>query len=136
VKITLIATGYDVSDIPGMPSNLKKVINDQKKSPATTVLFGEDGDESIETVVPVPEPEKPVYDIDKTISKYYSNKNEPSPAPSPSPSPSPVPSPSPSPSLFSSGNDFETVTLDDYEDDEQVKKAENIPAWKRKFLNR
>jgi len=142
VKITLIATGYDVSDIPGMPSSLKKVVADQKKTPTTTVLFGEDGDESIETIVPVPEPEKPekpVYDIDKTISKYYSNKNEPEPVPVPVPVPSPVPLPSPvpAPELFSfDQNDFETVELIDFENDDQIKQAENIPAWKRKFMKR
>lgn len=124
VKITLIATGYDVSDIPGMPASVKKKLQDLKKEPEQTISFEDD---DVEIVLEQTKPEELPFDtmIDNTMRSYY-----------PETKTTPV---VPEPELIldsKADNDFETFLLDDLEDEDQIKKAENIPAWKRKFMGR
>lgn len=125
VKITLIATGYDVSDIPGMPASVRKSIKvDKTEKPLKTVGLDENGELTELTVDEVvPEPDStPRTDIEKSINTYY-----PSQAPK-----APV-----QPELpIEEENDFETFSIDDFENDDKLKQAENIPAWKRRLLGR
>ncbi len=117
VKITLIATGYDVSDIPGMPASAKKKIRQQ--TAFKTVTF--DGDNEI---TEEPEAEQSVEparpDIEKSIQTYYSSSIDKS---------KPVQAELP----IEVDEEIETISLDleDLDDEEVLEKSENIPAWKR-----
>jgi cell division protein FtsZ len=127
VKITLIATGYDVSDIPGMPASAKKKLHDMKKEPVHTVSFEDEEEEIIIDTLPKMEELSFDLKIDKTIETYYPETK------------TVQAQPEPEQDLFNdseSSNNFETFTLDDIEDEDQIKQAEEIPAWKRNLLRR
>lgn len=117
VKITLIATGFDVSDIPGMPATAVKVhaqkhIHNMESAktfetkPETQSEINLEEDENSE-------PKKP--DTDKIMEQYYVKSLQPEPEPEP---------------------ELPIITLDDLEDESTFKKVESIPAWKRKLLGR
>ena len=108
VKITLIATGFDVSDIPGMPATVikpaaEKVIHSWESAKIQEVAKPEVELFDIDT----DEPRKP--DTDKAFEQYYGKTSEPEVEP-----------------------DLPTFTLDDFENEDTLKAVENIPAWKRK----
>jgi cell division protein FtsZ len=123
VKITIIATGYDVSDIPGMPSSAIKA---PKPAPApqpksniivdVASAIGNlliDKDEDIESEINATEKEK---EIKKAMDQYYGK-------------------PAPEPELdLRVEPDLPVFNLDDLEDDNKLKDMENIPAWRRKFM--
>jgi cell division protein FtsZ len=119
VKITLIATGYDVSDIPGMPASAKKKMS--QRSALKTVTF--DGDNEI-----TEEPEVELAtdtsrpDIEKSMQTYYPSSQEKSKPQQPE-----LP--------IEIDDDIETIMLDmeDLDDEEVLEKAENIPSWKRRL---
>lgn len=142
VKITIIATGYGVGDIPGMPANAVKNFK-KTQSESGNVL---------QNVVNVfqnltgerPEKEEQEDPIEKAINEYYGTPDkttkeveisfdddevivmvddEPE-VKAPEPEPKPV---EPELPIF---------TLDDLEDESKLKKVENIPAWKRKFMKK
>jgi len=120
VKITLIATGYDVSDIPGMPASAKKKMS--QRSALRTVTF--DGDNEITDqpeVEPDNEPTHP--NIEKSMQTYYPSSQEKSRG-------------AQQPELpIEIDEEVETITLDleDLDDEEVLEKAENIPTWKRRL---
>lgn len=123
VKITIIATGYDVSDIPGMPSSAIKA---PKPAPApqpksniivdVASAIGNlliDKDDDIESEINATEKEK---EIKKAMDQYYGK-------------------PEPEPELdLRVEPDLPVFNLDDLEDDNKLKDMENIPAWRRKFM--
>lgn len=122
VKITLIATGFDVSDIPGMPANIAKAHTHKPAMSVEASKFFETPNK--EAVVPevVLTAEEEIdaqkkVDTEKAFEQYYvkSLKNEPEPAPVTEP-------------------DLPVFTLDDLEDESTLKKVENIPAWKRRLM--
>ncbi len=133
VKITLIATGFDVSDIPGMPKSLV-----EKPQPQTTsspkVIHSYESAQPELSASPEPELTKPIVDMDlSSITEFDSEEPAPKPdtdkafemyygAGSKAPA-----EPEPEPSL-------PTITLDDLEDEATLKDVENIPAWKRKLM--
>lgn len=120
VKITLIATGYDVTDIPGMPASVRKRIQDQRKEPSQTVIFGEGNEETVEGNQQKETEEVPHTDIEKSMKTYYPDagkKEEPQLS-------------------LEEENDYELFTLDELENEEKLKTAENVPAWKRKFMRK
>lgn len=110
VKITLIATGFDVSDIPGMPAG--KTL--PKKNPQTppvkpTIPF------TINDQVVEEEPEKEVKPdkeevVKKAMGEYYGKSVEPE---------------------LPIEEELPTITLEDLEDESKRDDIENIPAWKR-----
>ncbi|MBP9017021.1 MAG: cell division protein FtsZ [Paludibacteraceae bacterium] len=109
VKITLIATGYDVSDIPGMPSsvikNTKKLeINAEKIDTFSELKSKEDQPENKEKI------------IENAVNSYYGKSV-----------PDAKPKQEPEPEL-----DLPVVNLDDLENDQTLKTIERIPTWKRK----
>ncbi len=141
VKITIIATGYGVGDIPGMPINAVKNL---KKSSANTdngtVLknvvnafhsFGTDKAEKEELIDPMELAINEYYGVDKTIRetelkfddddviRVDASLDEPQKMPEPVKKVEP---------------EIEMFTLDDLENDSKRQKVENIPAWKRKFM--
>lgn len=121
VKITLIATGYDVSDIPGMPASVRKTIQqDKTKTPIKTVGLNEDGELTDLTPDEPEEPEQaPQADIQKSIDTYYPSQTAKAPVQEELP--------------MVEENDFETFSIDDLEDEEKLTKAENVPTWKRRL---
>lgn len=129
VKITLIATGYDVSDIPGMPkaSTKKKLVHESGRIPEVVITFNDELEQTEQAAVA----EQPVAAsaIDAAIKNYYPEAKDTKPAEEPT-----QPERS-SEFLFlgdSESNDYETFTLDELDDEETLKKAESVPAWKRR----
>lgn len=110
VKITLIATGYNVSDIPGMPSKY----NEKKKEPECPKVPFVVNDEPIVTKedIKAEEEKKKEEVIEKAKREYYKDKV--------------VVEPEKEPTI-----DLPVFTLDDLEDDAKREDIENIPAWKR-----
>lgn len=151
VKITLIATGYNVSDIPGMPAT-KDSKEKTVKEPVRTVSL--DGEEIIEeTPEPVAVSDDQEKDrLEKSIEAYYAADKEPeeeTPAEKETPpadgisslltarqhiSPKNLDAESQqSASQEESQEEIVTVDLDDLDNEEIIKKAEETPAWKRRF---
>lgn len=129
VKITLIATGYDVSDIPGMPAAnaKKKVTHSADRIPEVVINFDSGEVETVAQVVAAPTPDE--NPIDHAMRTYYPGSSEKQPL-----TPE-VQVPETTDANYlgdSASNDYETFTLDELEDDEKLKKAESIPAWKRR----
>ena len=129
VKITLIATGFEVSDIPGMPANIAKAhvrkpvmsaeaskfIDSTKKE---SVDFGLDEDLDLQKT-----------NIAKTYEQYYVN------------SLNPEPEINPEPELeleieVEKERELPIFTLDDLENETTLNKVVNIPAWKRKLMKK
>jgi len=125
VKITIIATGYDVSDIPGLPTAVKDRRNNQSHA--------SDNCNVIQTVISAmqnlgsdkSEKEEREDDIQKAMNQYYGKPTHPEPEPELELEPEIVLEPEPELPVF---------TLDDLEDETKLKSVENIPAWKRRFM--
>jgi cell division protein FtsZ len=121
VKITLIATGFDVSDIPGMPANAVKSHSHKynQNTGATKNTESETGSEGIDDEGV----KKP--DTDRIMEQYYvkslQTESEAEPVPEPEVEPEP---------------ELPVLTLDDLENEATLKKVETIPAWKRKLLGK
>ena len=121
VMITLIATGFDVSDIPGMPSNVVKAHSNKPVMSAEASKFFEAPKKEVEPeVVLTLEEETEVQkkmDTEKAFEQYYvrSLKNEPEPEPE-------------------IELELPVFNLDDLEDEATLKNVESIPTWRRKFL--
>jgi cell division protein FtsZ len=125
VKITLIATGFDVSDIPGMPVKIEKPYKAPKPvitEPAVihsavsaiTYETQQDNESQINDIELLEEDSKET-EIDKAIDKYYEK-------------------PEKALEVFEKEPDLPTLTLDDLENEQTRKVIENQPAWKRKFM--
>jgi len=121
VKITLIATGFDVSDIPGMPANIAKAHTHKPEMSAEATKFFEAPKKEVVPEVVLTQQEvinvQKKADTEKAIQQYYVNslKNEQEQAPQPE-------------------NDLPVFNLDDLEDDTKLKNVENIPTWKRRLM--
>jgi cell division protein FtsZ len=120
VKITLIATGFDVSDIPGMPAKVAKAHT--HKDTHKDIPYAVIPPIVNETVITVEEQVMEVFkeetvkpNTDKAFEQYYGKYTEPEPEPEP---------------------ELPIFTLDDFEDEATMKNLENIPAWRRKLLNK
>lgn len=118
VKITLIATGFDVSDIPGMPASIAKARTNKPVMSAEASKFFEAPKKEVEPeLVQVKEVEleqvRP--NIEKTYEQYYGNTAQ---------------------TVIELEPELElpVFTLDDLEDPATLKNVENIPAWKRKLM--
>jgi len=120
VKITLIATGFDVSDIPGMPANVAKAYSSKPTMSAEASRFF---DTPKLEVAPEPEPvevieqESAKLNIEKTYEQYYGNTAQSGAESQVEPEP-----------------ELPVFTLDDLEDEKTLKNVENIPAWKRRLM--
>ncbi len=125
VKITLIATGFEVSDIPGMPINIAKAHIHKPEMNVEQERFFESKKKEVETKTDVKtdpviqiEADTKKQNIEKTYEKYYGNNSVSRPAPIEKEPEEELP-------VFS---------LDDLEDESTLSKVENIPAWKRKLM--
>lgn len=124
VKITIIATGYKVSDIPGMPAGVVAEKHKQQHQTIQNTVITEHVAAQQYHHTPIEKTEKaPVElmedDIEKAMNKYYGKPKDIEPEPELPIEP-----------------DLKTFTLDDLEDESTLKSVENIPAWKRKLLNK
>lgn len=125
VKITLIATGYDVSDIPGMPATVTKKQKQELPRPSVTIDF-ESGIEEVATPAEMtPDP------LSNAMRSYYPENG----AKQEEPVEDWVSSPDEL-SLGTEEEEFETISLDELENEDVLKKAEEIPAWKRRLLGK
>jgi len=121
VKITLIATGFDVSDIPGMPSTVAKAHTHKPIMSAEASKFFEAPKSETEPEVILTEKEEfevqKKADTEKAFEQYYvkSLKNEPQ-----------------SEQIIET--ELPVFTLDDLEDETNLKNVENIPTWKRRLM--
>ncbi|HLP05330.1 MAG TPA: cell division protein FtsZ [Paludibacter sp.] len=130
VKITLIATGFDVSDIPGMPPNILKSYsrkNSHVSEPKVYLDTPQQQDENdmvagaaeVEQEEPEENSVHKTHDTDKIIEQYYGKTVQVRPTPVPEPEPDPEP-------------ELPVFTLDDIENESTMKSIERIPAWLRK----
>jgi len=121
VKITLIATGFDVSDIPGMPSTVAKAHTHKPVMSAEASKFFESPKKEVEPEVVLTEDEETEVQkkavTEKAFEQYYvkSLKNEPEPE-------------------VTIETELPVFTLDDLEDETTLKNVENIPTWKRRLM--
>ncbi len=118
VKITLIATGFDVSDIPGMPASIAKARTNKPVMSAEASKFFEAPKKEVEpelVQVKEIEPETVRPNIEKTYEQYYGNTTQTVIELEPEP-------------------ELPVFTLDDLEDPATLKNVENIPAWKRRLM--
>lgn len=123
VKITLIATGFDVSDIPGMPTTVAKTHQKPQMSAEAAKFF--DNTPKQEVIVDQRQnnlfEEKDIEnkqpDLTKTIEEYYVKSLKPEPTNTHVPEP-----------------ELPIFSLDELENDTKLKDVENIPAWKRRFM--
>ncbi len=122
VKITIIATGYDVSDIPGMPVSAVKNIAKSTPTPQPKTNIIQDVASAIQNLIPEKtEPEEKTEEEDeikKAMNQYYGKKQPEVMEPQLS---------------LDEEDDLPVISLDDLEDDNELKKLENTPAWFRKF---
>ncbi|MDD2995422.1 MAG: cell division protein FtsZ [Bacteroidia bacterium] len=122
VKITIIATGYDVSDIPGMPASAVKNIAKSAPAPQPKTNIIQDVASAIQNLIPEKaEPEEKTEEEDeikKAMNQYYGKKQPEVMEPQ-------LP--------LDEEDDLPVISLDDLEDDNELKKLENTPAWFRKF---
>ena len=140
VKITLIATGFEVSDIPGMPLTIAKshphkpsVVNAEISSLFGLTKKNDENNSDEEAENDLSEALKP--NIDKTFEEYYVNSLHPEAETEPESEPVLEPvfdfktEPEPEPEL-----EYPVINLDDLNDDSTLKKVVNIPAWKRRLM--
>ena len=137
VKITIIATGYGVSDIPGMPltaiNNLRKSNNSTSESGnvlknVVNAFHGLTADKTDKDEI---DP------IEKAINQYYGDNSKPKQSPIeieelPLDAIDEVEMHIEEEVVAEA--DVPVFSLDDIENDSKLKKIENIPAWKRKFM--
>ena len=121
VKITLIATGFDVSDIPGMPATVAKAHTHKPAMSAEASKFFEAPKKEVEPEIKLTEEEETEVqkkaDTEKAFEQYYvrSLKNETEPEIELIP-------------------DLPVFNLDDLDDETVLRNVENIPAWKRRLM--
>ena len=144
VKITLIATGFEVSDIPGMPANVAKAhVRKPFETPSTEAF------ESNKELTDEMDADFLKTNLEKTYEQYYGNALqtesektlEPEFEPEleliletevevePEPIREPVIMPEPEPEL-------PIFTLDDLENETTLNKVVSIPAWKRRLMKK
>ncbi len=125
VKITLIATGYDVSDIPGMPASAVKHLKPVQQTVRTVSL----DDELIEDEAPETPTIATKEDlIQKTKAAYYETADKVAPAEETALVAQAPETPK--------ADDLPTIDLEDLDDlmdEEIIKQVENVPAWKRRL---
>lgn len=126
VKITLIATGFEVSDIPGMPASATTKMNTNKSNQATDLAKNNAAKAQIEGDLDseLSENDLKKANTDRAMQEYYGKGQQAEPV-----------------LEFDVENEevqeieeLKTFSLEDFEDPGTMKKVENIPAWKRKIF--
>lgn len=125
VKITLIATGFDVSNIPGMPARVEKpykapkpIVNEPVMiHSAVSAITYETQQESelLNNNVSLEETDSKESETEKAIATYYGTQEK-------------------TVEVLEKKPNLQTVTLEDLENEQTRKVIENQPAWKRKLM--
>ncbi len=120
VKITIIATGYDVSDIPGMPSEQpqKQPVKVVDKKPQQIIFDINTATEMANQKNGVDSEADKVNPIQKAMTEYYDEK-----LPEEKIEEKPV-------------EELSVFSLEDLENESSFEKAVNIPSWRRKLLKK
>ena len=125
VKITLIATGFKVENIPGMTEKIAKS-QPKKNEPKEVVETYETLDGEVEYVVKTTEPETPQElteeekekEIKDAMENLYKTTVQQQPVASPKKEETPP----------------LVIELNDLDDEQTLTEIENIPAWKRRKM--
>jgi cell division protein FtsZ len=126
VKITLIATGYDVSDIPGMPASVSRKQKQETPRPSVTLDFESGIEEVSAPVETTPDP------LSNAMRTYYPENG----AKQEEPVFEDWQETADELSLGTEEEEFETISLEELDNDDVLKKAEEIPTWKRRLLGK
>lgn len=127
VKITLIATGFDVKDIPGMPASIVKKLKEAEKEQEDLELENNPFNEELEEQKKEAEAE-----ITIAMTELYGNSiKQTKPAEKKE-------------EVMQGAIPFEAVPEDDLpvldisdlDDEDNLQKVEQIPAWKRRFMKK
>ena len=120
VKITIIATGYDVSDIPGMPSEhpQKQPVKVADKKAQQVIFDMNTVNEMAGKNKTADQETDDLNPIQKAMTEYYDEK---------APEEEKVENPVEELSVFS---------LEDLENESSLEKVVNIPSWRRKLLKK
>lgn len=128
VKITLIATGFDVKDIPGMPASMVKELKNQEKeeekefdeenNPFNNVLEQQEKEAEAEITVAMthlygdsikqPKPEQKKEEVMQGAIPFEAAIED----------------------------DLPILDISDLDDEDNLQKVEQIPAWKRRFMKK
>jgi cell division protein FtsZ len=126
VKITLIATGFEVSDIPGMPANIAKAhVRKPAMSAEASRFFDSTNKDEVTDEYDEQNNESTKTNLEKTYEQYYVNSLTPESEIIPEPELDLNPEP-----------ELPIFTLDDLENETTLNKVVNIPAWKRKLMKK
>lgn len=126
VKITLIATGFEVSDIPGMPANIAKAHVRKPAMSTEAARFFDMNKNEEETELTKPEDSDPQKtSIEKTYEQYYVNSLLPETEINSKPE-----------FVLEKEPELPIFTLDDLENETTLNKVVNIPAWKRRLMKK
>lgn len=129
VKITIIATGFDVSDIPGMPASIIK--KRLRKNAGLDVTNDNDELNFIDDA------DSQKTDAEKAMEEYYGKSVELFPIQLPEEEPEIIPllEVEPEPEIFVEPEpELPVFSLDDLDDEIKHKTVVNVPAWKRKLF--
>ena len=122
VKITLIATGFEVSDIPGMPASIAKAHSSKPAMSAEASRFFEPKKE-VEPELELTELEESLENkkafSEKAFEQYYGKAKQ-----------------AELESQLETEPDLPTVNLDDLDNEVNLKNLEDIPSWKRKLMKK
>jgi cell division protein FtsZ len=128
VKITLIATGYNVGDIPGMPANYsknKKQVNKENPEQQNDVNANQTQTTSEKEIKSDKQS-----DIQKAMDQYYGKQKNATEIEEE------LPVEKMEVEEKEDTDDLKVFTLEDFENESTLKEIENIPAWKRRFAKK
>ncbi len=120
VKITIIATGYDVSDIPGMPSETqpKQPVKVVDKKPQQIIFDMNTATEMANQNKVLSQEADSASPIQKAMTEYYDEKQ-----PEEEVEESPI-------------QELSVFSLEDLENESSLEKVVSIPSWRRKLLKK
>lgn len=127
VKITLIATGFDVKDIPGMPASMVKKLKEQEKEEEELGLENHPFDKELEE-----QEKETAAEITLAMTELYGNSIKQT---KPEEKKEEVMQGA-IPFEAAIEDDLPTLDISDLDDEENLLKVEQIPAWKRRFMKK
>ena len=127
VKITLIATGFDVKDIPDMPASMVKKLKEQEKEEEELGLENHPFDKELEE-----QEKETAAEITLAMTELYGNSIKQT---KPEEKKEEVMQGA-IPFEAAIEDDLPTLDISDLDDEENLLKVEQIPAWKRRFMKK
>jgi cell division protein FtsZ len=129
VKITLIATGFEVSDIPGMPTSATNKMNAHRTNQALESAKNNaaTNQNEAETDSDLSENDLKKAVTERAMEQYYGKSEQVEPELEFVPENMPI-------EEVEEKEELKTFTLEDFEDVSTMKKVENVPSWRRKIF--